>query len=733
MSTGVIIPDELSIVEQLQSMYPEYKRKKRQSMKLSVSKALQVIDTSLDDQMDIDNGHNSMNKSMSELYTKNNPSNDSNDDGKRNADDLTSCINTSNKHKRIKKCDQKDVSSGDREIEKVLKKQVELKERFMFVPKTKLSDLAGVDATLEEIDDLLIHFKEPGLYQDSGIEPPKGFLIYGPTGVGKSALVEGIVNDLKYGRQEDSDILKANGSCPDLTCLKAISTELVTGITGESEAKIRDIFTLAQSLEPCIIFIDDIDAISSTRDGLSRDMERRIIRQLANCLDSLDSSNQRVLVVGVTSRPDSLDVSLRRPGRFEEEVCLKVPDEVARGNILKVLTKKVKLSEHFDYTTLARNTPGYVPADLKALIRVAHNHCIKRKRALLFNSSNNEMMAPNKSSHVKNDLKSGAKNDLKSGAKSDLKSLIVLEMVDFDAARRRVQPAAKREGFATVPDVTWDDVGALSKIREELQLSILAPIKYPEDVASSGMSTSIGILLCGPPGCGKTLLAKAIANESGINFLSVKGPELLKMYVGESERAVRNVFTRAKSSKPCILFFDEFDALCKRRGGNEGEGNNVSASVVNQLLTEMDGLESRDCILLAATNRPDILDPAILRPGRFDMTIYVGFPDANEREEILTALTQNKKKPTCADDVSLKAIAHDPRTDGYTGADCKLLVNEALKVAFREKIKSADSASVKLIVTKDHFEASLNRIKSSVDKIDRDKYQEMALKYSSIS
>ena len=730
MSSGIIIPDEISIVEQLQSIYPEYKRKKRQSMKLSVSKALQVIDTSLDDQMDIDNGQNSMNKSMSELYTKNNPSNDSNDDGKKNSDSFSSCINTSNKDKRIKKCDQKDVASNDREIERVVKKQVELKERFMFVPRTKLSDLAGVDGTLEEIEDLLIHLKEPGLYHDSGIEPPKGFLIYGPTGVGKSALVEAIVNDLKFGRQieserlEDGGILRANGACPDLTCLKAISTELVTGITGESEAKIREIFTLAQSLEPCIVFIDDIDAISSTRDGLSRDMERRIIRQLANCLDSLDSSNQRVLVVGVTSRPDSLDVSLRRPGRFEEEVCLKVPDEVARGNILKVLTKKVKLSENFDFTTLARNTPGYVAADLKALIRVAHNHCIKRKRAQLLNSSKNEIVAPNKSGSVK--------NDLKSGAKSDLKSSIVLEMVDFDAARKRVQPAAKREGFATVPDVTWDDVGALSKIREELQLSILAPIKYPEDVASSGMSTSVGILLCGPPGCGKTLLAKAIANESGINFLSVKGPELLKMYVGESERAVRNVFTRAKSSKPCILFFDEFDALCKRRGGNEGEGNNVSASVVNQLLTEMDGLESRDCILLAATNRPDILDPAILRPGRFDMTIYVGFPDANEREEILTALTQNKKKPTCANDVNLKAIAHDPRTDGYTGADCKLLVNEALKVAFREKIKSADPASVQLIVTKDHFEASLNRIKSSVDKIDRDKYQEMALKYSSI-
>lgn len=724
MNTGIIIPDEISIVEQLQSIYPEYKRKKRQSMKLCVSKALQVIDTSLDDEMDIDSGLNSMNRSVSELYTRNNPSTE---DDKRDADGSASCSTTSSKEKRMKRREQRDVSCGDREVEKVLKRQVELKERFMFAPKMRLCDLAGVDAIVEEIDDLLIHFREPTLYHDSGIEPPKGFLIYGPTGVGKSALVQAILNDLKYGRQIDSqpqDILRANGACPDLTCLKAISTELVTGITGESEAKIREIFTLAQSLEPCIIFIDDIDAISSTRDGLSRDMERRIIRQLANCLDSLDSSNQRVLVVGVTSRPDSLDVSLRRPGRFEEEVCLKVPDEVARGNILKVLTKKVKLSEHFDYTTLARNTPGYVAADLKALIRVAHNHCIKRKRAQLIDSSKTEIMAPKKSTDVK--------NDLKSGAKSDLKSSIVLEMVDFDAARRRVQPAAKREGFATVPDVTWDDVGALSKIREELQLSILAPIKYPEDVASSGMSTSIGILLCGPPGCGKTLLAKAIANESGINFLSVKGPELLKMYVGESERAVRNVFTRAKSSKPCILFFDEFDALCKRRGGNEGEGNNVSASVVNQLLTEMDGLESRDCILLAATNRPDILDPAILRPGRFDMTIYVGFPDANEREEILTALTQNKKKPTCANDVNLKAIAHDPRTDGYTGADCKLLVNEALKVAFREKIKSADPASVQLIVTKDHFEASLNRIKSSVGKVDRDKYQEMALKYSSI-
>ncbi|KAB5518451.1 hypothetical protein PHYPO_G00166050 [Pangasianodon hypophthalmus] len=429
----------------------------------------------------------------------------------------------------------------------------------------------------------------------------------------------------------------------ELPILKVSAPELVSGISGESEQKLRELFEQAVSSAPCILFIDEIDAITPKREVASKDMERRIVAQLLTCMDDLNSLSipAQVLVIGATNRPDSLDPALRRAGRFDREICLGIPDEGARLKILNTLCRKLKLPADFDFAQLARLTPGYVGADLMALCREAAMTAVNR---VLLQQLETGTMCQN-ITDVQNDLsakpqdmsmssdvaeESGQASDDLSAQQGELEQLLSLlrnskslseeqladlciVMDDFRASLARVQPSAKREGFATVPDVTWDDIGALQDIREELTMAILAPVRSPEEFKALGLSAPAGVLLAGPPGCGKTLLAKAVANESGLNFISVKGPELLNMYVGESERAVRQVFQRGRNSAPCVIFFDEIDALCPRRSGHE---SGASVRVVNQLLTEMDGLETRrQVFIMAATNRPDIIDPAVLRPG----------------------------------------------------------------------------------------------------------------------
>ncbi|OTF77318.1 nuclear valosin-containing protein-like protein [Euroglyphus maynei] len=480
----------------------------------------------------------------------------------------------------------------ERDIETTLAKQAALRHRYLVEPKVRFDDFGGIDDVIEDIQRL-------DLYLKLGVDAPRGFLLHGPPGVGKSLLVEALANDLQ------------------IAYLRCGATEIVAGISGESEEKIRQLFALAKELKPCLLFIDEIDAITPKRENAAREMERRIVTQVITCMDELsasDGSGRGVMVIGATNRPDSLDPALRRAGRFDREIALGIPDEKCRLEIIRVLSRNIKVDSNFDFESLAHRTPGYVGADLKSLIREAAILALER------------FMNPSISSMTIEQID---------------ETNFQIEFCDFDGALKRVQPSSKREGFATVPDVTWNDVGALSAIRQELQLSILAPVRFTRDVEKLGLSLSVGILLCGPPGCGKTLLAKAIANESGINFISVKGPELLNMYVGESERAVRAVFNRARCSKPCVIFFDEIDALCPRRT-DSSDSSNVTSRVVNQLLTEMDGLESRDCFLLAATNRPDILDPAILRPGRFDKILHVGFPLAEDRFEILCTLTKEQ-------------------------------------------------------------------------------------------
>ncbi|KAG8584514.1 hypothetical protein GDO81_008860 [Engystomops pustulosus] len=440
--------------------------------------------------------------------------------------------------------------------------------------------------------------RHPEVYQHLGVVPPRGFLLHGPPGCGKTLLAQAIAGEL------------------DLPMLKIAAPEMVSGVSGESEQKLRSLFEQAVSNAPCILFIDEIDAITPKREVASKDMERRIVAQLLTCMDDLNnpSVTAQVLVIGATNRVDSLDPALRRAGRFDREICLGIPDEGARLKILKTLCRKLRLPESFDFQHLAHLTPGYVGADLMALCREAAMCAVNRALIQLQDRPKMEDEGEDPGAALPVQDVKPVQGELQRLLEVLMEQApfpeeklqgLCIEMSDFLSALPSVQPSAKREGFATVPDVTWADIGALDGIREELTMAILAPVRNPEQFKALGLMAPAGVLLAGPPGCGKTLLAKAVANESGLNFISVKGPELLNMYVGESERAVRQVFQRASNSSPCVIFFDEIDALCPRRSSHE---SGASVRVVNQLLTEMDGLESRrQVFIMAATNRPDIM------------------------------------------------------------------------------------------------------------------------------
>uniref|UniRef100_A0A8C1Z161 Nuclear VCP like n=1 Tax=Cyprinus carpio TaxID=7962 RepID=A0A8C1Z161_CYPCA len=568
----------------------------------------------------------------------------------------------------------------------------------------KFEDFGGSEEALEEVCKLLIHMRHPEVYQRLGVVPPRGFLLHGPPGCGKTLLAQAVAGEV----------------C--LPMLKVSAPELVSGVSGESEQKLRELFEQAISSAPCIMFIDEIDAITPKREIASKDMERRIVAQLLTCMDDLNSLSEpaQVLVIGATNRPDSLDPALRRAGRFDREICLGIPDEAARLKILKTLCRKITLMEDFDYRQLARLTPGYVGADLMALCREAAMTSVNR---ILLQPSSEDVTAPK--ADLEQLLSLLKRNETLS--EEQLSGLCVL-MSDFKTSLSRVQPSAKREGFATVPDVTWEDVGALQDIREELNMAIMAPINNPEHFRALGLNTPAGVLLAGPPGCGKTLLAKAVANESGLNFISVKGPELLNMYVGESERAVRQVFQRGRNSAPCVIFFDEIDALCPRRSEHE---SGASVRVVNQLLTEMDGMGNRKQVfIMAATNRPDIIDRAVLRPGRLDKTLYVGLPPPADRHAILVTITKNGTKPLLDSDVNLEEIAHDARCESFTGADLSALVREACVNALRVHLSSRPAQTHTepeegIRVSRIHFEDAFKKVRPSVSKKDQIMYEKL--------
>uniref|UniRef100_A0A665U0N4 AAA+ ATPase domain-containing protein n=1 Tax=Echeneis naucrates TaxID=173247 RepID=A0A665U0N4_ECHNA len=579
-------------------------------------------------------------------------------------------------------------------------------------PTLSFEDVGGNEDTLTEVCKLLVHMRHPEVYKHLGMVPPRGFLLHGPPGCGKTLLAQAVAGELK------------------LPMLKVSAPELVSGVSGESEQKLRELFDSAVSSAPCILFIDEIDAITPRREVASKDMERRIVAQLLTCMDDLNSVTvtAQVLVIGATNRPDSLDPALRRAGRFDREICLGIPDEAARLRILKTLCRKLKLPNDFDYQHLAHLTPGYVGADLMALCREAVMNAVNRILVKIKGMPQNRDVREQHTKYNKTVLQESGYDLLQHGelcqllhdlrnpqtvSEEELSTLSIL-MLDFQASLASIQPSAKREGFATVPDVTWENVGALQDIREELTMAILAPVRSPEQFRALGLSAPSGVLLAGPPGCGKTLLAKAVANESGLNFISIKGPELLNMYVGESERAVRQVFQRGRNSAPCVIFFDEIDALCPRRSGFE---SGASVRVVNQLLTEMDGLETRrQVFIMAATNRPDIIDPAILRPGRLDKTLYVGLPPPADRHAILLTITKGGTKPSLEQNVSLEEIAFDERCDFHS-------LNRELCLLFHTDFPCSSIAEIR--VSKQNFEDAFKKVRPSVSKKEQKTYEQL--------
>uniref|UniRef100_A0A2I2Y9P6 Nuclear valosin-containing protein-like n=1 Tax=Gorilla gorilla gorilla TaxID=9595 RepID=A0A2I2Y9P6_GORGO len=619
---------------------------------------------------------------------------------------------------------KEDLQEVDGEIEAVLQKKAKARGLEFQISNVKFEDVGGNDMTLKEVCKMLIHMRHPEVYHHLGVVPPRGVLLHGPPGCGKTLLAHAIAGEL------------------DLPILKVAAPEIVSGVSGESEQKLRELFEQAVSNAPCIIFIDEIDAITPKREVASKDMERRIVAQLLTCMDDLNNvaATARVLVIGATNRPDSLDPALRRAGRFDREICLGIPDEASRERILQTLCRKLRLPQAFDFCHLAHLTPGFVGADLMALCREAAMCAVNRVLMKLQEQQKKnpemedlpskgvqeERLGTEPTSETQDELQRllGLLRDQDPLSEEQMQGLCI-ELNDFIVALSSVQPSAKREGFVTVPNVTWADIGALEDIREELTMAILAPVRNPDQFKALGLVTPAGVLLAGPPGCGKTLLAKAVANESGLNFISVKGPELLNMYVGESERAVRQVFQRAKNSAPCVIFFDEVDALCPRRSDRE---TGASVRVVNQLLTEMDGLEARQQVfIMAATNRPDIIDPAILRPGRLDKTLFVGLPPPADRLAILKTITKNGTKPPLDADVNLEAIAGDLRCDCYTGADLSALVREASICALRQEMARQKSGNEKgeLKVSHQHFEEAFKKVRSSVSKKDQIMYERL--------
>lgn len=583
----------------------------------------------------------------------------------------------------------------------------------------------------------------------------------------------------------------------------------MSGTSGESEKALRDTFDEAQKIAPCILFIDEIDAITPKRETAQREMERRIVAQLLTCMDGLaweKGDGRPVMILGATNRPDSLDPALRRAGRFDHEIAMSVPNEEGREQILQVLCSKLRVAGDFNLRYLAKRTPGYVGADLTSLTAAAGIIAVKRIFQDLSNepaplqitevhesvemqcdgdevkaevatteapaeapaapeapadgptegpteaevpaepaSAEQALSEPSKAVIANPDFFEALPENVRRSSIAaflerfpdplpewQLERLAITNQ-DFLDALDVVQPSSKREGFATVPDVTWEDIGALHHIREELSMAVVQPIRRPELFHALGVDASSGVLLWGPPGCGKTLLAKAVANESRANFISVKGPELLNKYVGESEKAVRQVFARARASSPCVIFFDELDALVPRRDDSLSES---SARVVNTLLTELDGLESRvQTYVIAATNRPDMIDPAMCRPGRLDKLLYVDLPSASERFDILRTLTKKTPLAHAADadatrhTVDLEVVANDARAEGYSGADLAALVREAAVTALREKIVSpmhyGDDAppAERVCIFQHHFLQAFDRVLPSVNREQRKKYE----------
>ncbi|KAJ7052490.1 P-loop containing nucleoside triphosphate hydrolase protein [Mycena amicta] len=539
-------------------------------------------------------------------------------------------------------------------------------------PTARLADLGGIEGCIEKLLELVaMPLCHPEIYIHTGVPPPRGVLLHGPPGSGKTLLANAIAGELR------------------VPFISISAPSIVSGMSGESEKTLRDTFEEARRVAPCLLFIDEIDAIAPKRESAQREMERRIVAQFLTCMDDMSwdkTDNKPVIVMGATNRPDSLDAALRRAGRFDHEISMGVPDEAARAKILQVLSSKLKLAGDFDFAALAKATPGYVGADLAALTGAAGVIAVKRIFKLL---SDGTLMNPSPWSKNRMTLLLWRRSSISlsrlgptassiahflnaypSPLTSEQLAPLLITSDDFVDALKHVQPSAQREGFANRMPFRWP---------------LFSPLRRPLLFRSVGIAAPCGVLLWGPPGCGKTLLAKAVANESQANFISVKGPELLNKVLGV---ACVQVFARARASSPCVIFFDELDALSES-----------SARVVNTLLTELDGLDPRKSVyVVAATNRPDMIDPAMVRPGRLDKLLYVDLPGPRERAEIVRTLLRGVPIADAVDMV--EQLVHD-KCDGYSGADLAALIREAGVSALRRTLgrpEDMDSQEVSVTV-----------------------------------
>ncbi len=553
-----------------------------------------------------------------------------------------------------------------------------LEELALHVRDISYEDIGGLSREIREIREMIeVPLRHPELFSRLGISPPRGVLLHGPPGTGKTLIARAVASET------DANFVSISGP------------EIVSKFYGESEQRLRMIFDEAEKAAPSIIFIDEIDSIAPKREEVSGDLERRVVAQLLALMDGL-SSRGEVIVIAATNRPNALDPALRRGGRFDREIEVGIPNKIGRLEILYVHTRGMPLDESLDLKEIADATHGFVGADLSALCKEAAMHTLERALPDL---------------------------DVEEDIPVQVLENLHVTKEDFYTARKKIEPSAMREVFVEVAEVHWDELGGLDEAKQALIESVEWPLKYPEAFESVGVRPPRGILLYGLPGTGKTMLAKALATESNVNFISVKGPELLSKWVGESERAVREIFRKARAAAPALVFFDEIDSVVPARG--TGSETHVTERVVSQFLTELDGLvELKDVSVIAATNRPDLLDRSLLRPGRFDRLIYIPMPDIVARKRIIES---RMSRMTVAEEVGAEWLAEI--TEDYSGADLDMLCREAGMLALRKHIlpgmKKEELILDRILVRKEHFQEAYTRIKPHLSKNVLQEYTQM--------
>ncbi len=538
------------------------------------------------------------------------------------------------------------------------------------IPIVTYEDIGGLHEEIQRIREMVeLPLRHPELFQRLGIEPPRGVFLYGPPGCGKTLLAKAVANE------SDANFYVISGP------------EIMSKFYGESEARLREIFQKAQETSPSIIFIDEMDAIAPKREEVTGEVERRVVAQLLSLMDGMGSRGN-IIVIGATNRPNAIDPALRRPGRFDREIEIGVPDKAGRNEVLQIHTRNMPLNEDMDLKRLSDVTHGYTGADIASLCREAAMKALRRYIPEI--NLEEERIPP------------------------ETLEKMVVKMDDFMSAYREITPTAMREVYVEVPQVHWSEVGGLKRVKQELMESVEWPLKKPEVFQRMGIKPPRGILLYGPPGCGKTLLARAVATESEANFISIKGPEIFSKWVGESEKAIREVFRKGRTAAPAIIFFDELDAIVPKRGLGYADSG-ASERVISQLLTEIDGIETlQNVLVIAATNRPDILDPAVMRPGRFDRLIYVPSPDVDSLKEIFKIHAHSMP---LSRDVEIDELAR--KAQGYSGADIEAICREAAMTSLRNDVEAVE-------VSRRDFDEAMERVGPSIAPEDDAWYQKFS-------